>query len=229
MELPIHRRRRGNGASAPTNSTYIAFRILEGSETGPMNDRRNEVMPPASSFGSPVADELDGFAAREYQKLRALAHTLRRRVAALRAVPGTDSLVHETYVSLKSAGHESWHDRTHFIAVAALQLRHLLVDHARAEQARKRGGDQVCVSLDENANLAPKPALDVLVLDEALRRLARHHARQHRVAELRLFGGLSVAEIAAVIEVSERTIKEDWRQAREFLARGLRNDFGGDP
>ena len=193
-----------------------------------MNDETSEALPPASPRRSPVAGKLDGWTATEYQKLRALAHTLRRRLA-LRGAPGTDSLVHEIYVKLKSAGHESWNDRTHFLAVAALQLRHLLVDHARAARARKRGGDQVHVSLDEDADLAPKPALDVLVLDEALQRLARHDARQHRVAELRLFGGLSVAEIAAVIEVSERTVKADWRQARAFLARELRSDSEVDP
>lgn len=170
--------------------------------------------------------KLDRLAAAEYGKLRDLAHTLRRRVGAARAVPGTESLVHETYLRLRSAGHESWHDEAHFLAVASLQLRHLLVDFARATHARKRGGDQVRVSLDEDANLAPKPAMDVLVLDEALDRLARHDQRQHRVAELRLFGGLSVAEIGAVLEVSERTVKEDWRQARAWLAAQLRSDSG---
>jgi RNA polymerase sigma factor (TIGR02999 family) len=194
-----------------------------------MNDDSNRVIPPAPPRGSRTTETLDGFAATEYEKLRALAHGLRRRIAAWYAVPGTDSLVHETYLSLKSAGHESWQDRTHFLAVASLQLRHLLVDHARASRARKRGGDQVRVSLDEDANLAPKPAMDVLVLDEALRHLARHDTRQHRVAELRLFSGLSVAEIGAVLEVSERTVKEDWRQARAWLARQLRSDSGVNP
>jgi RNA polymerase sigma-70 factor (ECF subfamily) len=170
--------------------------------------------------------KLDRLASTEYQKLRALAHNLRRRVPATRGVPGTDSLVHETYLRLKSAGHESWHDTAHFLAVASLQLRHLLVDYARATRADKRGGDQVRVRLDENANSAPEPAMDVLVLDETLKRLARHDARQHRVAELRLFGGLSVTEIAGVLKVSERTVKEDWRQAKAWLAAQLRSDSG---
>lgn len=187
-----------------------------------MNDDPNGATPPAPPPGSPVAAKLDELAATEYQTLRALAHRLRRRGGDLRAAPGTDSLVHEAYLSLKKAGHESWQDRTHFIAVAALQLRHVLVDHARSKGAGKRGGDQVRVSLDEDASIAPKSVLDVLVIDQALQRLERHDARQHRVAELRLFGGLSVAEIGAVIEVSERTVKEDWRQARAFLARELR-------
>lgn len=196
-------------------------------EVKPMSDDTSGTVTPAQPRPSPVAGKLDGWAATEYQKLRSLAYTLRRRLAPPGA-PGTDSLVHEIYLKLKSAGHELWNDRTHFVAVAALQLRHLLVDHARAARSRKRGGDQVQVSLDEDANLAPKPALDVLVLDEALQRLARHDARQHRVAELRLFGGLSMVEIAAVLEVSERTVKEDWRQARAFLARELRPDSGAD-
>ena len=82
------------------------------------------------------------------------------------------------------------------------------------------------VSLDEEALSAQTPAMDVLVLDEALSQLARQDARQHRVAEMRLFGGLSVEEIGAILEVSERTVKEDWRQARLWLAAYLRSDSG---
>src|SRR5262249_19859846 len=130
------------------------------------------------------------------------------------------------YIALKSAGNESWHDRTHFLAVAALQLRHLLVDHARATHARKRGGDFVRVSLDQEALPAKESVMDVLDLDEALKRLARHDARQHRVAELRLFGELSVEEIAMILEISPRTVKEDWRLARVWLAGHLRPDTG---
>jgi RNA polymerase sigma factor (TIGR02999 family) len=107
--------------------------------------------------------------------------------------------------------------------VAALQVRHLLVDHVRATLAHKRGGDRVRVSLDADAIPAKEPVIDVLVLDEALNRLALQETRQHRVAELRLFGGLSVEEIAAVLKVSERTVKEDWRLARAWLARELRS------
>ena len=109
-----------------------------------------------------------------------------------------------------------------------VQLRHLLVDHARAARAGKRGGEHVRVSLDAEAIPAKAPVLDLLVLDEALNRLARQETRQHRVAELRLFGGLSVVEIAAVLEVSERTVKEDWRLARAWLARELRATSGED-
>src|SRR5262245_15837170 len=166
-------------------------------------------------------DALDQFASTEYETLRQLTHRLKQWRTSKDDGPGTESLVHEVYVRLKGAGRESWHDRTHFLAVAALQLRHLLVDHVRAAQARKRGGDQVRVSLDEEAVATRDPGVDVLALDEALHRLAQHDARKQRVAELRLFGGLSVEEIGEVLKVSPRTVKEDWRQARAWLAKHL--------
>jgi RNA polymerase sigma factor (TIGR02999 family) len=175
-----------------------------------------------------MSEMLDRFTAAEYETLRELTHRLRRRLGSGRTDPGTDSLVHEAYLRLKSAGNENWHDRTHFLAVASLQLRHLLVDHARAASAQKRGGGQVRVSLDEDRISATKPAMDVLALDEALTGLARYDARQHRVAELRLFGAMSVEEIATVLAVSERTVKEDWRLAKLWLAKRLRNRSGDD-
>lgn len=192
-----------------------------------MGDETDGVTPEAAAR-SRTAEKLDRVAVREYDELRTLARRLKRRVAAWSVLPGTNSLVHETYLRLKGSGHESWNDRTHFLAVATLQLRHVLVDHVRAAKADKRGGDRVRVSLDENANLAPRSSVDALALDEALNKLALHDARQHRVAELRLFGGLSVAEIGAVVGVSERTVKEDWRQARAWLAKRLRSDSGSE-
>jgi len=179
-----------------------------------MSDEEN----PAPAFPPGALDRLT---AAEYDELRELTHRLKRRRSARSGGPGTESLVHELYMRLKRAGNESWRDRTHFLAVATLQVRHLLVDHARAEQARKRGGESVRVSLDEESVTAAEPTMDVLVLDEALNSLARREPRQHRVAEFRLFGGLSVEEIGDVLEVSPRTVKEDWRQARAWLAKHL--------
>ena len=183
-------------------------------------------MSEEEGFGSPLLQPhpvgLDRLAAAEYEALRELTHRLKRRRVFRDSDPGTESLVHEVYVRLKSAGHEAWNDRAHFLAVAALQLRHLLVDHARATHARKRGGDTVRVSLDEEKLPTHDSSNDVLALDEALGRLAQENERQHRVAELRLFGGLSVDEIAAFLKVSARTVKEDWRLGRACLARHLR-------
>ena len=177
----------------------------------------------ASTFGP-----LDRLASSEYEALRELTHRLKRRRAG-DTDPGTESLVHEVYVRLRAAGNESWHDRTHFLAVAALQLRHLLVDHARAAHARKRGGDNTRVSLDVEAVPAQESGMDVLALGEALDRLAHHDPRQQKVAELRLFGGLSVEEIGAFLKVSPRTVKEDWRRARAWLAHHLRPAAGETP
>jgi RNA polymerase sigma factor (TIGR02999 family) len=173
-----------------------------------------------------MSETLDRFTVAEYEALRELTHRLRRRLGAGSTDPGTDSLVHEAYLRLRSAGNETWHDRTHFLAVASLQLRHLLVDHARAAGAQKRGGGQFRVSLDEDRISATKPTMDVLALDEALTGLARHDARQHRIAELRLFGAMTVEEIAATLSVSERTVKADWRLAKQWLAKRLRNESG---
>jgi len=191
-----------------------------------MSDDTNRAFPTGESRRPRASAELDGFAAREYETLRQLTHRLRRRGLAGVAAPGTDSLVHELYLRLRGGGSGSWQDRTHFLAVAALQLRHLLVDHARRTRAKKREGGYVRASLDPEEIPAREPVMDVLVLDEALNRLAGQESRQHRVAELRLFGGLSVEEVAAVLEVSERTVKEDWRLARAWLARELRAASG---
>jgi RNA polymerase sigma-70 factor, ECF subfamily len=193
-----------------------------------MSESQKPTAPSPSPEESRTGDKLNRFTSAEYEKLRELAHRLRRRATRGRAGPGTDSLVHDAYLSLKSSGNESWNDRAHFLAVASLQLRHLLVDHARATHADKRGGDQVRVSFDEGSIVATKPAMDVLVLDDALNRLSRVNPRQHRVAELRLFGGLSVEEIAEVLAVSQRTVKGDWHLAREWLAKQLRSGSGAD-
>src|SRR5262245_49061199 len=93
----------------------------------------------------------------EYDALRGSSRSLRRRRAAGGADPGTESLVHEAYLKLKGVGTESWNDRGHFLAVAALQLRHLLVDHVRSIQSRKRGGGSVRVSFDEEKVPAQDP------------------------------------------------------------------------
>jgi len=178
-----------------------------------MSDEEDRIDAPAGT--------LNRLATSEYDALRELSRRLRRRRISGGGGPGTESLVHEVYMRLKSAGNESWNDRTHFLAVAALQLRHLLVDYVRAAQARKRGGDNVRVSLDEDKIPARESGMDVLALDDALHRLARTEPRQQQVAELRLFGGLSVEEVADYLRVSPRTVKEDWRLARAWLAKQL--------
>jgi RNA polymerase sigma factor (TIGR02999 family) len=100
-------------------------------------------------------------------------------------------------------------------------MRRILVDHARAHDARKRGGDRLRISLSEAATLQPGVSLDVLALNEALGKLAALSPRQASVIELRFFGGLGVKETAFYLKVSERTVKEDWRVAQAWLRREL--------
>jgi RNA polymerase sigma factor (TIGR02999 family) len=121
-----------------------------------------------------------------------------------------------------------WASRSQFFALASKVMRHILVDHARARGAGKRGAGQVHVPLDDLseaaiAQLAPRdtPALDVLALDQALTRLQQLDAQQSRVVELRFFGGLSVDETAATLEISPATVKREWASARAWLLREL--------
>jgi len=121
-----------------------------------------------------------------------------------------------------------WASRSQFFALASKVMRHILVDHARARGADKRGAGQVHVPLDDLseaaiAQLAPRdtPALDVLALDQALTRLQQLDAQQSRVVELRFFGGLSVDETAATLEISPATVKREWASARAWLLREL--------
>jgi RNA polymerase sigma factor (TIGR02999 family) len=116
----------------------------------------------------------------------------------------------------------AWNDRAHFLAVSARLMRRILVDHARARKYRKRGGDAVRVSFDEALTIARTHRPDFLALDEALRALATLDERKSRVVEMRFFGGLTVAETAAVLHVSSATVMGDWRFARAWLKREMR-------
>jgi RNA polymerase sigma factor (TIGR02999 family) len=128
------------------------------------------------------------------------------------------ALVNEAWLRL--AGHEKhdWSDRQHFLAFASNVIRRILVDHARAKRSEKRGGGRERIALTEIG--APETALpiDILDLDDALVELERLNARHARVIELRFFSELTTEEIAAIIGISERTVKNDWRAARTWLA-----------
>lgn len=166
------------------------------------------------------ASALDRLLPVVYDELRLLAHRqLRRRR------PGdtldTTALVHEAYLKLTDREEPEWKDRNHFFAVAATAMRHILVDAARRRVADKRGGGVVPIALDEaRIGIAARSA-EVIAIDQALNALGDYDGRLVRTVELRFFGGLSVEETAEVLEVSERTVKRDWRKARAFLYRTL--------
>jgi RNA polymerase sigma factor (TIGR02999 family) len=148
--------------------------------------------------------------AAHYMRLERVNHTLQ-----------PTALVNEAYIRLVQQPPIAWQGRVHFFAVASQLMRHILVDHARARQADKRGGVQHQVSLDEDILFTHEQSIDVLALHEALERLMNFDPRQGRIVELHFFGGLSFDEIALVLHVSERTAKRDWSMARTWLKREL--------
>ena len=132
------------------------------------------------------------------------------------------ALVNEAYLRLVDAQDVPWQDRTHFLAVSARIMRHILVDHARARRYRKRGGDVDMVTFDEALVVTNEPTQDFVALDDALEALARFDERKSRVIELRFFGGLTVEETASVLNVSPDTVMRDWRLAKAWLQREMR-------
>lgn len=151
-----------------------------------------------------------------YGTLHKLAANCMRQERADHTLQPT-ALVHETYLRLLGRGPDEWKCRSHFFVVAAQTMRRVLVDHARAHVAGKRGGLQKRVELDDRLLYAEDHPAELLAVDEALQRLAAIDERQARVVELRFFGGLSVAETAEILDVSDKTVKRDWAMARAWL------------
>lgn len=164
-----------------------------------------------------------------YGELRAMAGAL------LRSAPGgalggngpshtlqPTALVHEAWIKLGAAAHLDVNDRSHFMAIAATAMRQILVDHARARGAAKRGGGARRLSLsDLDATSGQTPPDEILAIDDSLRRLEALSSRQARVVEMRVFAGMTVPETAEALGVSTRTVEMDWRMARAWLATEL--------
>jgi RNA polymerase sigma factor (TIGR02999 family) len=157
-----------------------------------------------------VADELHRIAARCMAGERA-GHSLQ-----------ATALVNEAYLRLIDVQHVNWHDRAHFLAMAARLMRRILVDHARSKAHLKRGGDALRVTFDEMKLPGADPGRDLVALGDALETLAKMDDRMSRVVELRFFGGLSVEETAAALRVSPETVMRDWKLARAWLLHELK-------
>jgi RNA polymerase sigma-70 factor, ECF subfamily len=132
------------------------------------------------------------------------------------------ALVNEAYLRLVDANDVAWHDRVHFLSVAARVMRRILVDHARANRARKRGGGAAKITFDEALAVSDEPRQDFVALDDALEALSKFDERKSRVVELRFFGGLTVEETASVVQVSPDTVMRDWQLAKVWLRREMR-------
>lgn len=155
-----------------------------------------------------------------YDELRSLAARALRRERRDHTLSAT-ALVHESFLKLVEQRNTDWRHRAQFLAVASQLMRRVLIDHARARATAKRGGGQRRILLEYEQAIAPHSTVDLEALDEALQRLARIDAQQTQIVELRLFGGLNIDEIAAVVGVSEATVKRDWALAKAWLHREL--------
>jgi RNA polymerase sigma factor (TIGR02999 family) len=160
-----------------------------------------------------VYDELHALARRQLLGERS-DHTLQ-----------TTALLHEAYLRLVGSD-VHWEGRVHFLAVAAQTMRRILVDHARTRSRQRRGGGLRVISIDDANPVAPEPAMDLLILDEALDRLAAMDGRKARAAELHYFGGLSYDETAEALGISAATVHRELRVAKAWLYRELGQERG---
>jgi RNA polymerase sigma factor (TIGR02999 family) len=167
-------------------------------------------------LGTSSREEIDRLVPQLYNELREIAHrhlSKRRDGATL----DTTALVNEAYLKLVDQSRAQWEDRVHFLSVAALAMRHILTDRAKARRSIKRGGDQLRVTLDEST-IGQHDAPDALLqITDALDRVAMIDPRLARMVEYRFFGGLTNEEIAAALRVTERTVERDWIKARMLL------------
>jgi RNA polymerase sigma factor (TIGR02999 family) len=173
-----------------------------------------------SEIGPTRQGSLDRLVPAVYDELRDIA----RRQLSARA-PGstlsTTGLVHEAYLKLLDQGRVTWRDRAHFVALASVVMRHVLVDRARARLAEKREGRRHRVTLDSDLVASEDQPDAMLQLSDAIERLALVEPRLARVVDCRFFGGLTDDEIAEALEITRRTVQRDWAKARMLLRRAL--------
>lgn len=197
-------------ASLPNNATLPGESMTETHDvTSLLLDWRNGNEQALEKLTPLVYDELRRLAAGYLRRERE-GHTLQ-----------TTALVNEAYLQLIGQQTRDWQNRAHFLAIASHLMRNILVDHARAHAAAKRGKGEHPLPLDEAAKVPGKTTPDVLALDEALKDLAKHDERKSRIIELRYFGGLSMEEIAEVTGLSIATLRRDLRMAEAWLGRQI--------
>jgi RNA polymerase sigma factor (TIGR02999 family) len=183
---------------------------------------------PAADAAGPGPGGSDTFFAQVYDELRAIAHARMRGERSGQTLQSTE-LVHEAYLRLRPPGGSTWQSKSQFFAAAAEAMRRILIERARARGRVKRGGDsegrpapKVSLDLAEVAALADDQDPEtVLALDRAIERLGQQEERVAKVVKLRFYAGLSVEEVAEVLETSRRTTLRDWAFARAWLYREL--------
>jgi len=174
----------------------------------------------ANDAGPDGSANLDRLLPAVYDELRDIArHQLSARSSG--NTLSATALVHEAYLKLVDQQRVTWRDRTHFIALASVVMRHVLVDRARARLAEKRDGPRQRVTLDNELIPAGDQPEAMLQLHDAIERLARAEPRLARVVDCRFFGGMTDDEIAEALKITRRTVQRDWVKARMLLRRAL--------
>jgi RNA polymerase sigma factor (TIGR02999 family) len=185
-------------------------------------------MPAADSFTALLDDltggnrtVVDAVLPKVYDELRVLA---RRKLRGERPdhTLNTTALVHEAYERLVAQDRMTWQNRAHFMGIAALSMRRILINYAQKRSAQKRGGGAPVATFEDGMAPRTLQADDLIDLDDALTRLEALNERQSRVVTYRFFGGLTQKEIAEALNVSVPTVRRDWRLARAWLSRELR-------
>ncbi|MEP6916493.1 MAG: sigma-70 family RNA polymerase sigma factor [Acidobacteriota bacterium] len=190
-----------------------------------ITDHPSEVTELLSRWGQGESAALDRLIPLVRAELHRIARGYMAGERADHSLQAT-ALINEAYVRLVDGKAVGWRDRTHFLAVAARVMRRILVDHARARQSQKRGGGLAKVTFDDGLVVGSSERIDFAALDDALQALAGFDDRKSRVIELRFFGGLTVEETAAVLDVSPDTVMRDWRLAKAWLQREMRATDG---
>jgi RNA polymerase sigma factor (TIGR02999 family) len=173
-----------------------------------------------SDWGKGDQKALDRLMPLVYKELHQLASRYMRSERPGNTLQST-ALVSEAYLKLAGSGPIDWQNRAHFFGVAAKIIRHILLDHSRARRSEKRGGGSIALSLDEALTASEKRDVNLEVLDDALKELAKIDPQQSRIVELRFFAGLSIEETAEVLKVSRSTVKRDWVMARTWIFREI--------
>jgi RNA polymerase sigma factor (TIGR02999 family) len=190
----------------------------EGKE--PADERKGDVTRLLAELNAGNQDALSTLLPLVYDELHKLAARYMRRERSDQTLQAT-ALVHEAYLRLVEQRAVQWQNRAHFLGIAAQAMRRILVSRARATNASKRGSGVTELPLEAVALVSPQQPVDLVALDDALKRLAAIDPQQSRIVELRFFGGLTVEEASEVLGLSPSTIKREWRLAKAWLRREM--------
>lgn len=174
-----------------------------------------------SEWSGGSENALDDLMPLVYDELRRIARNYLRRENAGHTLQ-TTALVHEAFIRLTGQQNVSWQNRSHFFAISAKMMRRILVNHAETKHAEKRGGKSAQkIELDDALAVCEQRNLDLLALDEALKKLDGFDDQLCQIVEMKFFGGMTNEEVAEVLKISLATVKREWSTARSWLLREL--------